>query len=81
MNNSEKVNKVNEFITLKHKGMRVNLKAVLQGVVLMSGRSGIIQHSGSLNVIKSDRRNVILSDGKGHTLKLPVTSSRILSFV
>lgn len=81
MNTQTKKAVISSFITKKHKGLKVTLKAIMSGTVLMSNRKGeVVQVNKPLQVLSSDRYNVILSDGSGHTLKLPINSSRILSF-
>ncbi len=79
--NKARQSTISTFITNKHKGLKVSLRAILSGTVLMSNRKGeVVQVNKPLTVLSSDRRNVILSDDCGHTLKLPINSGRILSF-
>lgn len=81
MNTRLKKEMISSFISRKHLGLKVTLKAIMSGTVLMSNRKGeVVQVNKPLQVLSSDRYNVILSDGSGHTLKLPISSGRILSF-
>lgn len=81
MNTRLKKEIISSFISRKHLGLKVTLRAIMSGSVLMSNRKGeVVQVNKPLQVISSDRRNVILTDGFGHTLKLPINSNRILSF-
>lgn len=78
--NAIKFQQASRYLSEKHKGMKVSLKAILSGPVLMSNRKGeVVQVDKPLQVIATDRKNVILSDSCGHTLKLPINSHRIIS--